>query len=413
MNLQLLSKLQATDSVSLILQSNAGDVITYYIVSRNVTYSIICSGTAEGTMVGRRISFDIRLSSIVPLLVRGYKFKIKYTGDQLLFMSNDEKISVKLSYVESRDQNVDKVIQRYIDFSNALDSLQRQQHYIDTLTQEVKQTEYHMENSGISNMDLFGESTVGSTDSAQNIEEQKKFVEEQKQKIREAQASIQLKELDLSSFTRLAYVASRSHSVVDFCGEYAIVDFDSIYFLQKGVCPVQSIQGQLLYQLLIANSGKGFYDFNDELVYFDGSGTDSTIVFIGKLLPSTAITSSIILKDKVLEKFTVELGSLLDTVTVVKRHFDTYVMDMNTGHFILKNELGEEFSITFEVTDLDSVDLRLRSKGANNAVVFAVIEIPKKVHDYLSLFKNKLVIYVKKRKIIFYDGVGLYLVFGR
>lgn len=415
MNLKLLSKLQSSDSVSLILKANAGDILDYYLIARSVSYDVVCSGQTEGSIPSGTISFDIRMTSVIPLIEKGYKLRIQYNGNTLKFVTEDERTSITPSYVESNDSSVMNVLEQYIAFSDALEAKSRNEHQIETITEELMslRSEYHgislMQLSGGPPADPFGGSPTEKIDAkyAPIIKDK----EEQLTRI--AQQATGLQELDLGVFTDLAGAASRGHNLVDMCGDYAVVSLKTSFMLQKAPCPIQSIQGQLFYQLLRDGNGKGFYLFNDELVYLNGV-KEHTVVFVGKYLPNNAVDSTIVTRGAVEEKYTLQLKGVLNVAALVKSHFTHFVMDMSRAVFILSNDLGETIEMAFEVENAKTIALTktMRGEVVQGGVTMAIIEVPSDVQSVLNLFKEELTIYVKKKKIIF-QNKGLYLVFGR
>ena len=130
MNLKLLSRLQASDSVNLILTAEAGDILNYYLISRSVAYEIVCTGKTVGTIPSGMISFDIRMASVIPLIEKGFKFRVEYTGNELRFVTEDERTYIVPSYVESNDSNAERVITKYMRFSEALIDQDRVSHQL-------------------------------------------------------------------------------------------------------------------------------------------------------------------------------------------------------------------------------------------------------------------------------------------
>ena len=416
MNLKLLSRLQGTDSVSLILDSEPGGILNYFLIARSVSYDVVCSGQIPGTIVGDQICFDIRLSSIIPLVEKGVKFNIVYNEDVLKFVSEDGIIEVVPSYVEHNDPAVFTIIDRYLKFTKFLEDRDRVKFQLEqaekdlvALKRDYRDTSTLHLSGGPSSDPFTPDDAVKKIDEfyLPKIEEQERRVSKLKSE------DMQAKELDLSAFIPLAYSASRGHNLVEMCGDYAIVDLNNSFLLQKGECPIQSIQGQLLYNLLRNGGGKGFYIFEGNVVYLSDA-KESTVVFIQSYLPNISVDSSIVTRGAVEEKYSIKLKGALDSIGAVKHNFPTLSMDMGKGCFNLLNDLGEKLIIKFEVEDAKTVQLMKMMKGipVQGAITMSVIDIPNEVQSNLFLFKDKLVIYIKKRKIIF-QNKNLYLVFGR
>lgn len=416
MNLKLLSRLKCSDSAQLVLIARPGNKLEYYLVSRSVVYDIICTGFIDGTIRGQSISFDIRMSSLVPMIEKGYKFVIHYGTKGLVFKTEDGKIELTPSYVESRDANTVRVIENYMAFSAALEDKNRRSARIDTLTDEIAGLKAQhrdvslMHLSGGPSSDPFTPDVVSDKIDGRFLPEIQKR-EEELMKLSKVQSNIA--ELDMSVFQSIASAASRCHTLVDLCGDYAICALTNSFLLQKGVCPVQSMQGQLFYQLIRDGNGEGFYEFNEKLLYVSG-GAEKSVVMIAKYLPNNTVDSSIVLNGAVEEKYSIELKGVLSLATIVKSSFDTFALDLGNAEFVLSNELGEVLRTKFEVKDANTVKMAklLRGEKIQGDLTMATIVVPEEVQPILSLFKENLTIYIKKKKIIFQSG-GLYLVFGR
>lgn len=415
MNLKLLGRLQSSGSASLILKANAGDILDYYLISRNISYDIVCSGQTAGTLASSMISFDIRMSSIIPLINKGYKFAIQYSDGVLKFVSDDEKTIIVPSYVESSDSGVVGALESYIGFSEALQNKLKVEEQIGELLQEVqgikdsKKDAVLMELSGGPSSNPFEGCSVDKIDKRYDPV----IVDKEKQ-IKSLSSSIDaIEDVDLGDLYNIASAASKAHTLIDMCGDYAVVSLKTSFLLEKVKCPIQSIQGQLLFNLIRDNKGKGFYTYKDELVYLSGN-KEYSAVFIKKYLPNNAIDSTIITRGIVEEKYVIQLKNILSTVSLIRSCFDRFMLDMGNAQFILSNDLGETVHMKFEVQDAKTLALNkmLRGETVRGGITMATIDIPLDVQGLLDLFKDNLIVYVKKKKVIFQNN-NLYLVFGR
>lgn len=416
MNLKLLSKLKASDSAQLVLIARPGNQLEYYLVSRSVVYDIICTGTIEGTIKGKSISFDIRMSSLVSLIDKGYKFTIQYTGKGLKFVTEDGKMELAPSYVESRDANTAQVIETYMAFSEAMANRTQTMSRIDELQKEISALKAQhrsvtlMHLSGGPSGDPFTTDTT-----SQKIDE--KFMPNIEQKERElkelSRRQYHIDEIEMLPFLSIAGAASRRHGLVDMCGDYAICEMENSFLLQKAPCPLQSFQGQLLYVLLRDGNGKGFYSYNDQIIYV-GGGKEKVAVLVAKYLPNNTVDSSIVTNGVVEEKYNLSLKGILNIASVVKSNFENFALDLGSAEFILTNQFGESLRSKFEIEDAKTVKMSklMRGEQIQGDLTMATITVPAEVQSMLSLFKEKVTIYVKKRKIILQND-GLYLVFGR
>ena len=165
--------------------------------------------------------------------------------------------------------------------------------------------------------------------------------------------------------------------------------------------------------MLKDGGGEGFYLYKDELVYINGN-KDITAVFIASYLPNNSVDASIVKNGVVTERYEIRIHSLLKVISLVKSSFKDVSMDMNTGQFILTNDLGEVLRINFDVDNVNSLQL-IKSKSGKvvqGGIKLAIINIPVAVQNILGYFKDSLIIYVKKNKIVF-QNKSLFLVFGR
>ena len=415
MNLRLLSKLKALDSVSLILRPSAGEMLDYFLISRSIAYEIICTGQTAGSIPSGMISFDIRMASIVPLIEKGYSFFIQYEGDELKFVAEGEQIAITPSYVESTDTNAFRVLEKYIRFSNALEDSARQVHQVETLQNELSCLKNRYQ--GLTLMQLSGgpsDNPFGPVPTQKLDDTYQPLIAEKEAQLNKALSqSAGLQQLDLSAFRDIAGAAARSHSLVDMCGDYALLSLKASFLLQKSPCPTQSIQGQLFHQLLSDGLGKGFYWFNDELVYLNGE-KEKTIVFVAKYLPANDVDSTIVTRGTVTEKYKVKIKSILNITALVKSQFPKFQMDMGAAQFILSNDLGETIKMHFDIEDAKSVALAkvMRGEAIQGGVTMATIDVPSDAQSVLNLFKEDLTVYIKNKKVVF-QNKGLYLVFGR
>lgn len=416
MDLHLLSKLQAVDSVNLILTVKSDSVLNYYLISRSIVYNIVCTGEIAGEISGQMASFELRLSSIAPLIEKGYQFDIRYSGGKLRLVSADERIEIVPSYVESNDANVVAVLEQYVAFSQALEDGNRAAHQIETLQDEIRQLQANHRNISIMQLSGGPPSDPFTPDASLKKIDEKYLpqIEEKQKKLNSLlKASSVVDEVDLSPFLAIANAASKSRSLVDLCGGYAILSLKNSFMLQKGECIVQSIPGLLLYQLLRDGGGKGFYTFNDNLVYMTG-GKERTAIFVAKYLPNNVVDNSIVTKGTTEEKYQIQLKGILKLSGIVKNHFPKFELDLGSGQFILSNDLGEVITSKFEIENANTIQLAKLKRGEQvSDITMATIEVPREVQNLLGLFQDRLEIFVKKHKIIFRRDDGLYLVFGR
>lgn len=409
MDLALLNKLNVADTVTLILRSGSGDILDYYIISQTVSYSVVCSGKCSGTISSSMLSFNIRLSSIAPLIEKGYKFQIQYLNEDLFFVTEDESVRIRPLFVEYRDPNAIDVVKKLLAFQEQMRNRSRSSEQVEELQQKLKRAQTPTDEL----LAMSWETGPSSNpfDMPGTSEEEVKELEE---RLKRAKLGVdEVEELNFLPFIGLAATAAKFHSVVDFCGDYATVSLKTSFLFQRRECPIFSIQGQLLQTLIRNGAGKGFFKTENELVYTTGT-KEHTTVFIEKYLPNNEVDSSIITRGAVQEQYSIKLRKVLELAAIVRSKFTDFSMDMGNAQFILTNTSREQLIAKFEVEDATTIQLNKMMRGVpvQGGLQMAVIDIPKDVQSVLNLFKDKLIVYVKANKIIFRNE-DLYLVFGR
>lgn len=417
MDLSLLSKLKAADSANLVLLAQPGDKLQYFLVSRSIAYDIICTGYMPGQLDGRATVFDIRMSSIIPLVEKGYQLMLEYLNGNLCFVSEDRRIKVTPSYVTTTNSDVDSLIERYLNFSDALESKALDEERLRNIENDIaalEATEKHL-----ASMNLYGGPpsdpfTPFPEKDNEKEERLRERLDELKKTREKLNSNIQsLAEINLSVFLPLAGAASRTHTLVDMCSDYAVVSLRDSYLLQKGHCPIQSIQGQLLYTLLRNGGGKGFYQFEQRMVYLSQKKQDTTAVMIAPYLPGSAIDPSIVTKGITEERYELSLRGVLSVTSLVRSQFTKISMNLGEHYFLLENDIGEHIRIEFDIEDAKTLELmKMTRENTFSNISMATLDIPRDIQAMLSLFRDKLTIFVKRRKVIF-KSEDLYLVFGR
>lgn len=415
-DLSLLSRLQMPDTVSLILKKNPGDRLDYYIIAQTVTYSAICNGKCNGFIEKDMTCFNIRLSSLVPLIAKGYKLDIHYVEDKLYFVTEDGKTQITPLYVEYNDPNAVVIIEKYLKFSEALQQKEELSDLQHDLQKELDSTKREYE--AISRMNLsggppenpFGEFTGNKKIDAEYLPRIQNLQSRVNKVSTQSNSAV---EINLSKFSNLVGIASRLHEVVNFCSDYATVSFSGAYLIQKCTCPVMALQGQILNTLVKDGNGENFYMFNESLVYIHGTKSQ-TVVFLSKYLPSGDISTDIITRGVVYEKYSINISDAVTLFNLVRSRFSSFKMNLGSGTFELANDNGELISMKFSVEDAKTLQLArlVRGEPVDSGVLMSTIDIPKPVQSALGLFKNRLSVFVKKNKVIF-QNEDLYLVFSR
>ena len=88
-------------------------------------------------------------------------------------------------------------------------------------------------------------------------------------------------------------------------------------------------------------------------------------------------------------------------------------MNLGEHYFLLENDIGEHICIEFDIEDAKTLELmKMTRENTFSNISMATLDIPRDIQAMLSLFRDKLTIFVKRRKVIF-KSEDLYLVFGR
>lgn len=423
-NLKLLSKLQASEMVTLILKATAGERLDYYIIAQTINYSIVCTGQCEGTIIrkvgderGSFRQFNILLSSVLPLIEKGHAFRIVYDKDVLRFVSGDDRLKLTPLCVEYNNPQADKIVSKYQRFQTALIEASDS-------TSRIRRAEVELESlqeqyNGVSLMHLDGEMQSSNPFAEDSISPKidakyTEAIKEQKEKLATLQQQAKAVEtVDLKAFRTMTLAASRSHEMINFCDTFAVTALKNSFILQTGKCPTMAVQASLLYQLIQYNEGNGFHWFEGGLVFSVGE-EERTVVFMEKYLPNTAVDSSIVTRGIVREKYILSMKGILSVTQLMRSKFPQMTFDLGNSKIILENDKGEVIETTFETEGVDTLQLKKLMRGENvqGEITQATLSIPSEVQSLLGMFRDKLTLYVKERKVIF-QADSLYLVFGR
>lgn len=417
-NLKLIRRLQASDMVTLILKSSPGERLDYYVLAESINYNMILSGKCDGNIKGGYRSFNILLSGLMPMVEKGHSFRITYENEVLRFISSDGRLVLTPLCVEYHNVNAERILskfQRFISMSQTDDNVKAA-----IARTEGEIADLQRQYDGVSLMHLSGEMQSSNpfaedTVSPKIDEKYAPMIEEKRKKLSElVKRDRAVKAVDLLPFRSLALAASRSHEMVNFCETFAVMGLKGSYILQKSECPIMAVQGTLLYQLLQYNGGKGFYWFENGLVFNVGDSEGQTAVFLEKYLPNSAIDSSIVTRGVVREKYVLSMKGILGITQLMKSKFPSMTFDMGVPKIVLENSKGETLETTFELDEpADTVELRKAMRGERVDVIhMSKIQIPSEVQSLLGMFRDKMTVYVKERKVVFQEE-NLYLVFGR
>lgn len=423
MNLKLFNQLQGSATSTIILRPGRPGSVQFFLISASVNYSIVVSGECAGDLPDSTPrSFDIVLSSIAPLLDKGYEFRVDYSGGALRFVEEMERFTVAPLCVEHvADTSLD-VMRRFLEFSSRLDSQLSVSSKLEEAELKLAQLKASYKQSKITELssptsDPFGD--PADLDDTRVDKYYRPLIEEAEKELdalKDAAPSSPLEAVNLGDLRRIAAVAARFNTTVALCDDYAIASVDSVFVVQKIKCGVRAIQGKLLQRLLNEKDAVLYQD-GDDLVFnvVSGKGKDrtTTTLFLQSYLPNISADSSIVTKGSVQEKYTLNLRGLLPVINAVSSKFDTMEFDMGAACVRLSNDRGEVLQHGFDVEDAKTVELNKLMRGeVAGDVVMSTISIPRTVQRILPFFREDFTVYVKSKKIVL-QSESLYAVFGR
>lgn len=424
LDLKLFMDLQGDTPASLLLKPSSPGFLQYFIISFSVNYSVVVTGECIGELPDATpISFDVALSSVIPLLNKNHKFKLSYFDSILKFEEESGKYYITPLCVEHVNEYTLNIAQRYIDFSVAYTEHEKVSEQLDVLEREIAQTRENYQQARVTELSGF----VNDSNPWGDIKESKSSIqiddyylprieEGEKELDRLRLTSSKFKKLDMDKFRKFAAIASRAGTVISMCDAYAVIDLGNAYALLKAECGARSLQGKLLRRLLMVKDGN-FYDYNGEMIFVNTTGSahdrTDTVVFITSYLPNTPIDPTIITRGSVKEKYKINLKGMFDVVSVVSSKFDTMIFDMGSSKLVLSNDRGESLVYNYDVSDAKTIELNKLLRGEQaGKIVMSSVEIPKNIQRFLPLLENDFTVYVKDRKIVLQSG-DIYIVFGR
>lgn len=425
MNLKLFSNLQGDAVSSLVLQPAAPGQLQYFLVAQTVNFTAITSGICEGELPSNEPkSFDIVLSSVLPLIDKNYRFRLTCHNSNILFTEVDKGFTVSPLHVEKISDFAVNAISKFLNSTNSLQHYSDAQEKLDEWDGELRYLETAYRDAKIlalsggvtnNNNNPFEDGTTKSVEAVDA--EFKDRIAALKSHIAETKSGIaDVEPLDFSKLKAVASIAARNNTVVSMCGNCAIVEISPAYVIQRVDCATLALQGKLLQRLLAESDGE-FFLVGDDIVFNVeiGKGRDKTVtrVFLTRYLPSTKIDSTLVTKGAVTEKYSLNLKGILKVLSSVTSKFQTMKFDMGNSKLELENDRGERISYSYDISDAKTIELNklMRGEKAGN-VVMSTVEIPKVVQRILSYMQDEFTLYVKARKIVL-QSESLYIVFGR
>lgn len=417
-NLRLLSRLQQSEMVTLMLVQEPGAQLQYFIITKSINYLLVSSGNCEGSIEGGMRTFNILMSSIYPLIEKGYELLISYKNNILEFATADDKIHIRPLCVEYYDPLLDVHIAKLQRFQESLKADGDVRHQLARAEQNLRDAQEHYD--GVQKMYLEGammsSNPFGGVAGFQPLSDLEKDIKEKQDKLAQLQKqSVTISSVNLKPFELIIQAAARAHEMINFCDTYAVVSLKTTFLLQKGTCPAMSVHGTLLQQLLRYSDGEGFSWFENGLVYSVSEKTgESTALFMEKYLPNTSVDSGIVTRGVTVERHQLSVKGVLKITQLMKSKFPEMVFDLGAGEVVLGNDKGERIVTKFNVDDTETLQLIKLKRGEQlkGEYVSTSISVPVEVQGLLSLFKDQLTIYVKSNKIIF-QAEDFYIVFGR
>lgn len=443
----LFNKVKGDSTVTLTLK-RTGTGITYYMTANTIGYCVVTSGSCVGDMDEDFMSFNISLSTLTPLLDKGFKLRLEYFKKQLTFVSESGSVRITPLYVNSMDTLAHDTLKRFFEFDDIMLGMQSVKFFdsetarikseISEIDETIKQIEEVFNKYGYdlnsnekptaaSVMDLETGVSLEQISKAQDIITSlntkkevllKKLdeVTEQRKKSISAAYGDELSEIDLLPYKRVIEVAAKAHQFVSFCTNFMTVSLKDCHIIQKCECPTKGIAANILNNLLKFVGGQ-FYLYKNQLLYNLVTDTNVTRVFIDSYLPDTRVDSSLITKGQLQEKYEIDITEIERILMPISSKFNATYFDMNTSMFHLLNDQGEEVRIRFKIKSLDTRELRRTVNSEANTQAGMTVHmsrfyVPMSVARLFYLFRSGMTIYVKDRKIIF-QNAKLYIVFGR
>lgn len=422
LNLKLFTSLQGQNTASLLLKPSSPGFVQFFLMSTTVNYNIVVSGECEGELPGTTpLSFDLVLSSLVPLLDRNFNFRITYQGGVLKFVESDERFFIEPLCVEHISDFAMSIAQKYLEISKLLGERQTADEKFSAIEDELRYLETNYREIRI--MNLSGGPSAnpwGDPDELDNTDVDKTYkpkIETLKVRLEQlTKAKNVIAELDFSSLRRLSAIAAKYNTTISMCDTFAVVELRNCYVIQKCECGTRAVSGKLLQRLLQEEAGS-FYEHDGEILFHSiagkGKARSETMVFLQPYMTNTTVNSTIITKGAVHEKYTLNIKGMLSVANIVLSKFDNMVFDMGSSQLILSNERGEHLVYKFDMEQASTIELVKTMRGeAAGTITMASVVIPREVQRIIGTLRDNFTIYVKERKIVLQSG-SMYVVFAR
>ncbi len=421
MNLKLFTKLQKGGTAFLLLAPGTPGKLQYFLMSFTVNYEIVTAGICKGSLSNNQmISFDVDISSLLPLLDKGRDFVLTFEKEVLKFEDPKGQYSITPLCVQHANDTSTRIAKKYKDFMTVLESYESSKEEVEKLELRLKAQSADYQRVKILNLSGGpSENPFTEDTSVERLDREiaAKMEEINKQLVEVRKKASTLSTVDFSLFKNLAIAAAKYGTTVSMCDTFAVVPLKASYLFQRVASPVLAIQGKLLQQLLIDKQGR-FYSWNDDIVFctIEGKGSErsSTVVFLQRYLPNVPVDDTLVTKGAVEEKYKLNLKGMLPTVSSLLGRFDKMYFEMSKEYLRMTNDSGEVFQHKFNEDYAATAEYvrALRTGLPAENIVMSTIEVPREIQLILSLFNDDFTVYVKHRKIIFQSGT-LYAVFGR
>lgn len=422
LNLRLFMRLQKGGTAFLVLSQLVPGKLQYFLMSFTVNYSIVTSGTCEGSLPAgeKLLSFDVDLNSVLPLLEKNREFTLSFEGEILRFEDARGQFFISPLCVQHANETSMQIAHTYQEFMQDMDSYATASEELEGLELRLKTHKANYKQakllylSGGPPSDPFSDD--GSIDNA-DAEFEKVQSNLQAQIDAKRVDAEKMAPLDLTALKGIASVAARYGQTVSMCETFAVVSLSTSYVFQRVNSELLAVQGKLLQQLLMDKNGH-FYSWQDRIVFCtaEGKGAErtSTVVFLERYLPNVSVDDTLITKGAVEEKYKLNLRGMLPVISAVLGKFDRMQFDLGKSLLKMTNDSGELLQYKFDTETAYTIELVKAMRGMETASSFpmATIDVPREVQKIIGMFGDDFTIYVKKRKIIFQSGT-LYVVFGR
>lgn len=405
-NIRTLLKFQKVDTIDLILVPEKDGVLRYYVCSSSINYKAIAYGVCRGYCQGTLL-LNISLGSIIRLFERGYDLYFMYDNG-LTIENKDRSMVFKPQYSILQNDSSLQLVKKLMQEQENLENYELSSQSLQQLESDKKNLQMELDKmtfeSYVPPSNPFGEYTPIDTSKQDKMLED---IEESEAKIKHLMNKMSV--IDFKQFSNIIYAASKFNEVVHFCDDYAVTGSKDSFIIQKGYCCNAAIPGNILNALL---SLEGRFFNSDQLCFLSTRGKDRLAVFFEKTLSNPECDLSLLSRGKILEKYIVDLKSVITMAPMLSSKFPELTFDFDSKKAIYSNSL-ESVLINLNIKEYTTEAIeRIKSGEDNVEVNFSSVILPKSVQSIIGILCDDIKVIVKKNKVIL-GGNGFYIIIGR